>query len=151
MSIPIPRTRRATCIVSVNITSSVAGFIGLFSNAVYSATKAGLIGFAESMRAELKPFDIAVSVVCPPNTRTPGLLKENRTKSAELLALEEKVRVVEPAEVAEESLRQLSANRLLIIPTWDSWGAYLLKRIAPRFVEFRTRRPQNHVFLLKAA
>ena len=48
----------------VNI-SSVAGKSAVPYNAVYSSTKHALVGFSWSLREELKPYGIGVSVVCP--------------------------------------------------------------------------------------
>lgn len=46
----------------------------------YTAAKFGVIGFSEALRSELKPRGIGVSVLCPPDTDTPGFHEENRTK-----------------------------------------------------------------------
>ena len=61
----------------VNV-SSIAGFMGVFGYTAYSATKFGVIGFSEALRSEMRPHGIRVSVLCPPDTDTPGLAQENR-------------------------------------------------------------------------
>jgi short-subunit dehydrogenase len=48
----------------VNI-SSVAGKSAVPYNAVYSSSKHALVGFSWSLRQELKPYGVGVSVVCP--------------------------------------------------------------------------------------
>ena len=55
----------------VNV-SSVAGFLGVFGYTDYCASKFGLLGFSEALRMELRPKGISVSVLCPPDTDTPG-------------------------------------------------------------------------------
>ncbi|HEY53910.1 MAG TPA: SDR family oxidoreductase [Caldilineae bacterium] len=50
--------------VIVNI-SSVAGFLGTPTASAYSASKAALNSLGQSLRAELKPYGIGVSTVCP--------------------------------------------------------------------------------------
>lgn len=45
--------------------ASVAGFRGLPRFGAYSASKAGLITFCESLRIDLKPTGVAVTTVCP--------------------------------------------------------------------------------------
>lgn len=52
---------------------SASGKIGLAYMAVYASTKHALVGFSWSLRAELKPHGIGVSVVCPAFVREDGL------------------------------------------------------------------------------
>jgi 2-hydroxycyclohexanecarboxyl-CoA dehydrogenase len=56
----------------VNI-SSDAGRVGSTGEAVYSATKAGLVGFTKTLAREMARFRITVNVVCPGPTDTPLL------------------------------------------------------------------------------
>ena len=72
----------------VNV-SSIAGLIGVFGYTDYCASKFGLIGFSEALRSELDSQGIMVSVLCPPDTDTPGLAEENLTKPPETLAVSE--------------------------------------------------------------
>jgi len=52
----------------------------------YVPTKYAVRGFSDALRLELKPLGLRVSVVFPPDTDTPGLTRENRTKPYETLA-----------------------------------------------------------------
>ncbi|MEM9137141.1 MAG: SDR family oxidoreductase, partial [Cyanobacteria bacterium P01_F01_bin.42] len=60
--------------------SSGVGLIGLYGYASYCPSKFAVRGLAESLRAEMKPLGIAVSIVYPPDTDTPQLEQENQTK-----------------------------------------------------------------------
>ncbi|HXZ85700.1 MAG TPA: SDR family oxidoreductase, partial [Myxococcota bacterium] len=62
--------RRAGWIVSI---SSDAGRVGSTGEVVYSAAKAGLIGFSKALAREVARSGIHVNVVCPGPTRTPLL------------------------------------------------------------------------------
>ena len=60
--------------------SSGAGLIGLYGYSAYCPSKFAVRGLAESLRGELKPMGIALSIVYPPDTDTPQLVAENKTK-----------------------------------------------------------------------
>ncbi|MET0261327.1 MAG: SDR family oxidoreductase [Rariglobus sp.] len=72
---------------AIVLVSSGAGLVGLFGYTPYSPTKFALRGLAESLRGELKPAGIAVTIVYPPDTDTPQLIEENLTKPPETKAI----------------------------------------------------------------
>ena len=68
--IPHMLARKAGKIISI---SSDAGRVGSTGEAVYSACKAGIIGFSKTLARELARAKINVNVVCPGPTETPLL------------------------------------------------------------------------------
>ncbi|MDR2852401.1 MAG: SDR family NAD(P)-dependent oxidoreductase [Burkholderiaceae bacterium] len=72
----------------INI-SSVAGLTGVFGYAAYCSSKYALLGFSETLRAELKPQGIRVQVVCPPEFDSPMVdaLDQGRTPENQAHAL----------------------------------------------------------------
>ena len=68
--IPQMIARKAGKIISI---SSDAGRVGSTGEAVYSACKAGIIGFTKTLARELARAKINVNVVCPGPTETPLL------------------------------------------------------------------------------
>lgn len=60
----------------VNI-SSLAGKAAAPFNAVYAATKWGLVGFSYSLRAELQRKGVGVSVVCPGYVESDGMFSRH--------------------------------------------------------------------------
>ncbi|GAB4131483.1 MAG: SDR family oxidoreductase [Cyanobacteria bacterium J069] len=76
-ALPAMEQRRRGQIVCV---SSGAGLVGLYGYTAYSPSKFALRGLAEALRGELKPKGIGVSIVYPPDTDTPQLVEENKTK-----------------------------------------------------------------------
>jgi NAD(P)-dependent dehydrogenase (short-subunit alcohol dehydrogenase family) len=52
-------------------TASIAGKRGVGGNAVYSATKHGVVGWSDSMNRELNQFGIKSSALCPAYVDTP--------------------------------------------------------------------------------
>jgi len=119
----------------VNV-SSIAGLIGVFGYTAYSAAKFGLIGFSESLRGELKPQGINVSVLCPPDTDTPQLAEENKTKPEETRAIAGNAGLYQPEEVAEALLKALPKKKFIIIPGMDGKFSVMMKRLLPGLVEF---------------
>jgi NAD(P)-dependent dehydrogenase (short-subunit alcohol dehydrogenase family) len=51
-------------------TASIAGLVALPSLGIYTATKYAVVGISETLRAELAPFGIGVSVLCPSFVKT---------------------------------------------------------------------------------
>lgn len=73
----IPYLRKAKG--RVIFVSSVAGEITIPFQTMYSLTKRALIGFAEGLRNELRPYGVQVSCILPGDTRTG--FTQNRVKS----------------------------------------------------------------------
>jgi short-subunit dehydrogenase len=56
--------------------SSVAGLFGAPFDEVYAATKAGLIGFTQSLRAEFRARGVSASAICPGYVEGAGIYQE---------------------------------------------------------------------------
>jgi short-subunit dehydrogenase len=117
----------------VNV-SSIAGFIGVYGFTDYSASKFAIIGFSEALRSELKPFNIKVSVLCPPDTDTPAFEIENRTKPKETMEISKNAKLMQPDEVAEALLKGMRREKFIIIPGFDGKFTFLAKRWFPSLV-----------------
>jgi short-subunit dehydrogenase len=126
-------------------TSSIAGFTGVFGYTDYCMTKFGIIGFSEALRSELKRFNITVSVLCPPDTETPGYAAENATKPKETIAISGNAKLIQPEIVAETVLHQLHKKKLMIIVGAEGKFTWILKRFCPSLVEkFMDRVIKNY-------
>jgi len=98
------------------LVSSGAGLIGLFGYTPYSPSKFALRGLAESLRGELKPLGIGVAIVYPPDTDTPQLAEENKTKPDETKAITATADTWSAAGVAEEIVKGLQKGVFAITP-----------------------------------
>ncbi|MEE4195182.1 MAG: SDR family oxidoreductase [Anaerolineae bacterium] len=112
----------------VNI-SSVAGFVGTYGYTAYGASKFGLRGFSDTLRAELRSRGITVSIVFPPDTDTPQLAAETPYKPAVTKALAETASVQHPEKVAVEIRKGIQKNRILIIPGFEGKLIYLANNL----------------------
>ena len=117
----------------VNV-ASVGGLVGYFGAAAYCATKFGVVGFSEALRNELAPWGIRVAVLCPPNTATPGLERENLTKPAETHAVEGTAGTYTPERVARSLIRGLRGRRFVILCGFMSRLTDVIHRVAPGLV-----------------
>lgn len=118
----------------VNV-SSIVGFIGIFGYTDYAAAKFGVLGFSEALRSELKRYNITVSVLCPPDTDTPGFAEENKTKPLETKAISASASLMKPADVAGALLKGMAKKEFIIIPNADGRFTYIMKRLLPGLVE----------------
>ncbi|MDH7552513.1 MAG: SDR family oxidoreductase [Spirochaetota bacterium] len=116
-------------------TSSLAGLVGVFGYSDYSASKFAIVGFSEVLRSELKRYNITVSVLCPPDTDTPGFEVENRTKPDETKEISKSARVMSPDEVAQALLKGMKKKKFIILANFDSKLTWIAKRYAPWLVE----------------
>lgn len=127
--IPGMKQRRRGAVV---IISSGAGLVGLFGYTAYSPTKFALRGLAESLRAELKSTGVQVTIVYPPDTDTPQLAEENRTKPVETKALTAAAGLWSADDVARVTLDGLAAGKFSITPGFQLTAlGWLHSLIAP--------------------
>ena len=99
--------------------SSGAGLIGLYGYSAYSPSKFALRGLAESLRGELKPKGITVSIVYPPDTDTPQLIQENKTKPLETKKITESAQTWTAEGVAKIIVRGIKHQTFAIAPGWE--------------------------------
>ncbi|MGJ3253896.1 MAG: SDR family oxidoreductase [Elainellaceae cyanobacterium] len=100
----------------IMMTSSGAGLIGIYGYSPYSPSKFALRGLAESLRGELKPWGIGVSIVYPPDTDTPQLAQENKTKPLETQRITATATMWTADHVAAEILKGVRKKQFAISP-----------------------------------
>jgi 3-dehydrosphinganine reductase len=96
--------------------SSGAGLIGIYGYAAYSPTKFAVRGLGESLRAELRPSGIHVSIVYPPDTDTPQLDQERRTKPPETRMISSRARTWSADSVAQTIVLGIRRGTFTITP-----------------------------------
>ncbi|TAL35207.1 MAG: SDR family NAD(P)-dependent oxidoreductase [Spirochaetes bacterium] len=119
----------------VNV-SSMVGFMGVYGYADYAASKFGIIGLSETLKSELAEYKIGISVLCPPDTDTPGFKTENITKPEETKAISAAAKVMTPDAVAERLVKGIRKKQFMIIPGFDGHFTWLAKRFTPWLVEW---------------
>jgi NAD(P)-dependent dehydrogenase (short-subunit alcohol dehydrogenase family) len=116
----------------VNV-ASMAGLIHPPLMSAYCATKAAVVALSETLRLELAPDRIAVSVVCPAFFRT-NLAQGQRAGNAQLeqvtRRLVEKARLGAP-EIADRVYRGVKRRDLHILTHPDAKLLWIVKRLLP--------------------
>lgn len=93
------------------LVSSTAGILGVPGYTGYAATKFAIRGLADSLRYEVEPLGVRVTVVYPPDTDTPGFAAENLRKPPETSAISGRIRPVTADEVAAATIRGIERNK----------------------------------------
>ncbi|MGH2807292.1 MAG: SDR family NAD(P)-dependent oxidoreductase [Actinomycetota bacterium] len=130
----------------VNV-ASVAGKTAVPYNAIYSSSKHALVGFSWSLREEVKPHGIGVSVVCPGFVSEAGMFahwsqgEKPPTMSAS----------VPPEKVAAALITAIERNRPeIIVARGLARFVDVSHAISPTFTTTMARRGGAYRFLRKA-
>jgi NAD(P)-dependent dehydrogenase (short-subunit alcohol dehydrogenase family) len=129
----VPAMIRAGAGHVVNV-ASAAGFVSPPGVAAYNVSKAGVISLSETLRVELAPHGIGVSVVCPSFFKTN--LLDDFTGSEESRQMAQRLMEKSPLnadDVARMIRRGVQKRDFMIVPHAEARGILLLKRLAPDF------------------
>lgn len=96
---------------TVLIVSSGAALIGLHGYTAYCASKAALVGFAESLRMEAELHGVRIAICYPPDTDTPQLAGELPLRSREAAHVMGRLRPWAADVVAGKIVRSLERGR----------------------------------------
>ena len=132
--------------------SSGAGLIGVFGYTSYSPAKFAVRGLAEALRAELKADNIQLSVVYPPDTDTPQLHEENKTKPIETKVIAGKGGLWTADGVARTIVKGIRRGAFRITPgiemTVLAWFNSLVEPVLARYIDAvvaKVRRDQQRM------
>jgi len=110
--------------------SSGFGLMGPAGYTTYSAAKAGIINFAESLRRELLNKQISVYVTCPGDMDTPQLQEEIR-QMPPWMKKETPRGMMHPSTAAEKILKKCTGKRFLIIINSEIQALIILTKLLP--------------------
>lgn len=114
--------------------ASCAGLISTPGMAPYNMTKAGVVALSETMYAELAPFGVGVSVLCPTffktNIAANGRVHGDPGVGKLATKLMERSRIQAP-EVARIAIDAVDAGELYVVPMADGRWPWRMKRFWP--------------------
>jgi NAD(P)-dependent dehydrogenase (short-subunit alcohol dehydrogenase family) len=132
--------------------SSVAGFAPLVGRTAYAASKHALHGFFGSLRAELRPRGVAVTLVCPSFVDS-GIDAHALSGSGGRIASGKQVvgRLLTPETVAEAVADGVDRRRELVLVGAVSRSARWVSALFPRLYERMMVKRQGAEFGLAAS
>jgi short-subunit dehydrogenase len=110
---------------------SMGGFFSLPEKVVYAATKAFIYSFSKALRMELEGSGISVSVACP------GGIDSNQNTIASNKELKGLARasILQPEQLAKESIDKMLKGQATIIPGRCNKFIYGLSKLTPAFIQ----------------
>lgn len=119
----------------VTMISSIAGFRGAEQFSVYGASKAGVIGFAQALRAEWEDRGIRVHTVAPPPANTPMV-----QSLAEKPRVYSRLKMLTATGVAITIVGTLDGGDLVVYCDRMSAAMHTLNRLAPGLSAWISRK-----------
>jgi 3-dehydrosphinganine reductase len=126
----------------VNI-SSLAGIVPLYGYSGYGAAKFAVRGFSEILRVEMKPHNIVVSVVYPPDTDTDQLKYDKLHKPEVTRILTESGGLMTAEAVADAIISGMNKNQAVILPGLEGKILYCLSHMGRLFTFLMDRMTES--------
>lgn len=116
--------------------ASLAGLVGFPSMAPYCTSKFAVVGLSESLGAELRPYGIHVTAICPGiidtdivrAARFQGSLADSRRRVMDIYDKQG----IRPERVADDVVRAVRSHAPLRTVLGRSYPLLLLRRLSPR-------------------
>ncbi|MBE1294216.1 MAG: SDR family NAD(P)-dependent oxidoreductase [Rhodobacteraceae bacterium] len=96
--------------------ASGAAFFGIYGYGAYAPSKFALRGLAEILHLELESANISVTLIYPPDTDTPQLAAEKRTKPSATQEISEGGGLWQPEDVAARLIKGMEAGKPVVTP-----------------------------------
>uniref|UniRef100_A0A2P2JX18 3-dehydrosphinganine reductase n=1 Tax=Rhizophora mucronata TaxID=61149 RepID=A0A2P2JX18_RHIMU len=113
-ALPGMKNRKDRGPASIALVSSQAGQVGVYGYTAYSASKFGLRGLGEALQQEVIADNIHLSLVFPPDTDTPGLVEENKSKPQLTSVIAGSSSMMKADEVAKKALDGIKSGSFIV-------------------------------------
>ena len=116
--------------------ASIVGLVPVPGEAVYSASKFAMVGFAEALSMELEPHGVHVNTICPGSVRTEFVPPDE----ADRIAPAAHSTMIEPEEVVDALVDALTTGKRRVIVPRRLGAAVALRGLLPSAVRSGTVR-----------
>lgn len=124
----------------IGFIASGAAFFGIYGYSAYAPSKFAIRGLAEVLRVELAPTGIGVTLCYPPDTDTPQLVAEKRSKPLATQKITEGGGLWSAENVAKAMLKGMKRNQFIVAPGLQMRALNrLTSLIAPALRHFQSR------------
>ena len=111
--------------------ASLAGLVSNYTYSAYNASKFGVVGLAGALRLDCLPRGVAVSVICPPEVKTPMVEEELKTMDPITGELKQVAGTLELGQACAEILTGLEKGKFCVIPGFRARLVWRLNRWFP--------------------
>ena len=111
--------------------ASMAGLAGVYGYSGYNASKFGVVGLASCLRIELKPENIRVQVVCPPEVDTPMVQEEHLNISPITYKLKMLSGSLSLKDAVDGIMKGLRGKSFIVIPGFRARLLFHISRLIP--------------------
>jgi NAD(P)-dependent dehydrogenase (short-subunit alcohol dehydrogenase family) len=124
----------------IAVLSSVAGFAPLVHRTAYAASKHGIHGYFDSLRAEVAEAGVSVTIIAPSFVATG--IEERAAFRARGRGGDWSTTgaVLSPSDVAEAIVDGMLRRRALVLPSSTARASYAVSRVAPGVYSWLMRR-----------
>jgi short-subunit dehydrogenase len=152
----VPRMKKQGGGHIVNV-ASAAGILSSAEMSPYNATKAAVISISETLKSELAPYNIGVTVICPTFVKT-NLMDTMRftdqfQKMCSVTGIDNAKTT--PGDVAALVVKAVQKNKMYVLPQAAAKILWISKRLSPStyfgFQAFLMRKGWARGFMLRMA
>jgi NAD(P)-dependent dehydrogenase (short-subunit alcohol dehydrogenase family) len=119
--------------------ASLAGLRGI-PNAIYSASKAAVISLSETLRLEVEPFGITVTILCPGRVLSSDTSFFDSAKKYGPMELASSPSLLTADQVGRVLLDAASKRRRLVVFPFHARFLHTLNKLSPRLADCLLRR-----------
>lgn len=132
-------------------TASSAGTLSAAEMANYNVAKAGVVSLSETLKVELSPDNIGVTVLCPTVFKTNlGESVSGKTAFERNLQQQLQESKITSADIVAKAFHAVKVNKLYVMPQNDAKWGWRIKRLMPEtYAKLMAYMYKNRIWIYK--